>query len=205
MTLLEEWCAFREGRAHFDKSRFLGLFKDHGTLAELTQIYAGLSEADALTARTLHVLEAGRLTGAYLQPGSSGTDEQLADAAGRWLNELARFFDSIGEQHLAGCARHAKVLHKPLAQLEALNPIGLLDGVAMDVIGDCVQEGQNVEDELECALFEAWYGIAASYPLAWYIGQPLIDLDLDFSSWFELWRQGGAGALVGGEYWVARA
>jgi hypothetical protein len=53
-------------------------------------------------------------------------------------------------------------------------------------------------------LFEAWYGIAADYGLAWYIAAPLIALDIDFTAYFELWRLGGAFLHLGEECWVAQ-
>uniref|UniRef100_A0A1I7ZCU6 GAD-like domain-containing protein n=1 Tax=Steinernema glaseri TaxID=37863 RepID=A0A1I7ZCU6_9BILA len=51
MTLLDDWIACREGRVVLDSSHFLGLFKEHGSDAELAQIFAGFAQADALQAR----------------------------------------------------------------------------------------------------------------------------------------------------------
>lgn len=46
------------------------------------------------------------------------------------------------------------------------------------------------------ALIEAAYGITADSFLAWYITQPLLRINLDFSRYFDFWSSGGAGVLT---------
>ncbi|OUM35780.1 hypothetical protein B8W70_02010 [Pseudomonas sp. 1239] len=91
MTLLDDWIACREGRVVLDSSHFLGLFKEHGSDAELAQIFAGFAQADALQARAQQVLAAGSLDSSlYLLPQRGCDEGRLKAAALAWWNEQAR-------------------------------------------------------------------------------------------------------------------
>lgn len=52
------------------------------------------------------------------------------------------------------------------------------------------------------ALVEALYGIAANYNLAWYVVEPRLTAEIDFTKYFEFWRLGGAGVFADSDYLV---
>jgi len=72
-----------------------------------------------------------------------------------------------------------------------------------DGIGDSVRGSRISESDQVYALFEALYGLAADYYLAWYIGSSLFELDVDFDPYFEFWRMGGRCALTESEFLVS--
>lgn len=203
-SLLDDWRALVEGRSDIDKSQFIELFKEHGQPHEVATILEGFKHAPELARRTLEVLAAGTLPYLYLLPTQRGTPEQLAAATRRWLDVQADFFERTGDSELMTLTRNARVICKPMADLKAIDNFDIPGTWASEALGDAVREVADCHTAADYALFEAWYGIAADYGLAWYIAAPLIALDIDFTAYFELWRLGGAFLHLGEECWVAQ-
>jgi len=65
-----------------------------------------------------------------------------------------------------------------------------------DERGDAIRASKVSHDDRTYALFEALYGLAADYYLAWYIGQLLLAFAMDLMPYFELWRIGSKCALT---------
>lgn len=63
--------------------------------------------------------------------------------------------------------------------------------------------GKTSDSDQTYALFEAFYGLAADYYLAWYVGRPLFEFDIDLESYFRFWRAGGRCALTESGFLVA--
>ncbi|MCF1486396.1 hypothetical protein LZ838_03345 [Pseudomonas sp. AA27] len=203
-SLLDDWRALVEGRSDIDKSQFIALFKEHGQPHEVATILEGFKHASELARRTLEVLAAGTLPHLYLLPTQRGTPEQLAAATRRWLDVQADFFERTGDSELMTLTRNARVICKPMTDLKAIDNFDIPGTWASEALGDAVREAADCHTAADYALFEAWYGIAADYGLAWYIAAPLIALDIDFTAYFELWRLGGAILHLGKECWVAQ-
>jgi len=196
-SLLDDWLAYRQGRADFDKSHFLGLFKAHPGESQLSRILAGFPHALAIQERVRQVLAAGSLERSlYLLP-PSGTDQaQLKRVALQWWHEQARFClatggpwpEQPGWQPPVQCVSRDELY--PLLHSDAPN------AWVFEHIADALIDSLRDADAPVHALLEALYGIAADYYLAWYIAAPLIALDIDFARYFELWRQGGISVVL---------
>lgn len=68
-SLLEDWCAFCEGRASFDKSPFLGLLKACRDPEAIRQVFRYFPDADDMSRRAWDVISSGTPENAlYLLP-----------------------------------------------------------------------------------------------------------------------------------------
>lgn len=59
-----------------------------------------------------------------------------------------------------------------------------------------VEPGSETDYRSLSGIEEALYGLAADYHLAFYIMLPLLDMDIDYSLYFEFWKGGGVYALT---------
>lgn len=196
-TLLNDWCAFCEAKENFDKSHFLALFKAHSKQDELTRIFSYFPLSDALVDRTQKVLKAGSLDfSLYLLPENKGSKAELLDSASAWLKEQARVSRALGDEELSLIACNAEIIYTTKEEIYSTAQSDIPNNWMLDLIGDEVRSSRILSTDPMYALFEALYGIAADYYLAWYIAQPLIKLDIDFGLYYEFWRLGGTSLLT---------
>jgi hypothetical protein len=118
------------------------------------------------------------------------------------LEELARFCPTAGEVDLGRIAQEAEIVLCSEGEIEKRraedNPNAwLFDALTVSGLGPL-----SGSSRIDYALREALYGIAADYYLAWYIAQPLLQVDIDFSKYFDLWKQGGDGVLTEGAFLI---
>lgn len=196
-TLLNDWCAFCEAKEIFDKSHFLALFKAHSKQDELSRIFSYFPLSDTLIDRTQKVLNAGSLDfSLYLLPKHKGSKAELLGSASAWLKEQARVSRALGDEELSLIAYNAEIIYTTKEEIYSTAKTDIPNNWMLDLIGDEVRNSRILSTDSIYALFEALYGIAADYYLAWYIAQPLIKLDIDFSFYYEFWRLGGASLLT---------
>lgn len=201
-TLLKDWCVFCEGKAYFDKSHFLALFKVHSSLPEITKALSYFPQAGSLVLRVNEVIQTGTLEDKlYLCPTIETSEFELTQKAKLWLQNQANFCKSFGDDELYRICQRAKLLYGSKDQFDKLD---VPSNWILELVGDQVRDCRLLKTEQEYALFEALYGVADDYYLAWYMGQPLIDLDFDFRSYFEFWRLGGIGYLSEDKFFVCR-
>ncbi len=201
-TLLKDWCVFCEGKAYFDKSHFLALFKVHSSLPEITKALSYFPQAGSLVLRVNEVIQTGTLEDKlYLCPTIESSEFELTQKAKLWLQNQANFCKSFGDDELYRICQRAKLLYGSKDQFDKLD---VPSNWILELVGDQVRDCRLLKTEQEYALFEALYGVAADYYLAWYMGQPLIYLDFDFRSYFEFWRSGGIGYLSEDKFFVCR-
>lgn len=203
-TLLSDWCAFCEGFAVFDKSHFLGLLKEHGTDVELRKIFGYFSSSVDLYERAVKVVSSGRLDGSlYLRPKFSTSEEEVVRLGGEWLRGQEEICRRIGDVEIEGVCRQVKVVFAAGSDLDSVFRNDIPHYWLFDGIGDSVRASKISESDQVYALFEALYGLAADYYLAWYIGNSLFELDVNFEPYFEFWRMGGRCALTDSEFLVS--
>lgn len=203
-SLLDDWHALVEGRADIGKCQFIALFKENSQPVEVAAILDGFKQGPALAERTLQVLAAGTMPCLYLLPTQRGTPEQLVAATRRWLDVQAAFFERTGDEELMALTRNARVIYKPKADLDAITDFDIPGSWANEALGDAARDAIDFHTSADHALLEAWYGLAADYGLAWYIAMPIMDLDVDFTPYFDIWRLGGRYLHLGDECWVAQ-
>lgn len=192
-TLLSDWCAFCEGLAVFDKSHFLGLLKEHGTDVELRKIFSYFSSSVELHERALKVISSGGLDGSlYLFPRFSATKEEVVRLGGEWLRGQEEVCRRIGDVEIEGICRRAEVDFVAGNDLDSVLRKDIPQYWLFDGVVDSLRVSKLSDSDQVYALLEALYGLAADYYLAWYIGSSLFELDVDFDSYFQFWRMGGA-------------
>ncbi|MCS5515070.1 hypothetical protein NWF32_05185 [Pseudomonas qingdaonensis] len=197
MTLLDDWIACREGRVVLDSSHFLGLFKEHGSDAELAQIFAGFAQADALQARAQQVLAAGSLDSSlYLLPQRGCDEGRLKAAALAWWNEQARY--CLSTQGPWPEQAHWQPVVEVVSREVALKALqsDAPNAWVFEHFADTVIEDVRDSQLPMYALLEALYGIAADYYLAWYIAAPAAGAGGGFCALFRAVAAGGMSVVL---------
>ncbi|KPA99765.1 hypothetical protein [Pseudomonas asplenii] len=196
-TLLSDWCAFCEGKAVFDKSHFFGLFKAHSSNKELRQIFGYFPFVDQLVDRAGSVISSGRMDGSlYLLPRCGAARNEIIQLGGEWLEEQKKICGTLGNSEIFDICRDAQVLFVSMHDLEASLQQDIPHYWLFEEVGDAVRASRVSDSGQIYALFEALYGLAADYYLAWYVGRPLFDFDIDLGPYFRFWRSGGKCALT---------
>lgn len=204
-SLLDDWCAFCEGQTYVDKSHFLALFKIHTSLPEITKATHYFPHAESLALRISEVIQVGTLKDRlYLFPTTDSTDFELMRKGKAWLQDQANFCKSLGDSELYEICSHAKLVYGDKDDFKSFDKLDTPSSWILELVGDQVRDSRLLKTEQEYALFEALYGVAADYYLAWYMGQPLITLGFDFRSYFEFWRAGGVGYLSEDRFLICR-
>lgn len=79
---------------------------------------------------------------------------------------------------------------QPVAELEAIVERNTSGNRAGEELWDAAFEAIACQTAADHALIKAWYGLAADYELALYVAAPLMDLDVDFTPYFDIGRLG---------------
>lgn len=203
-SLLSDWCAFCEGRAVFDKSHFLGLLKAQSGSEELRRIFSYFPFSEELADRTERVLASGDIEKSlYLLPRLKVGKDELIQLGWEWFKEQERVCGVLGDSEVLKICESAQVLFVDGHDIDHWLQQDIPHYWLFDEIGDAIRESRVSDTEQTYALFEAFYGLAADYYLAWYIGQPLFKFDIDLASYFKFWGAGGRCALTESGFLVA--
>ncbi|MBI6910966.1 hypothetical protein [Pseudomonas palleroniana] len=203
--LLKDWCAFCEGISYFDKSHFLALLKVHSSPTEIAKALSYFPYAEGLVFRINEVIQAGTLEDDfYLRPTIKSRKLELMRKGRAWLQDQANFCKDLGDHELYEICHRAKLVYEKKDQFKSFDNLDFPGNWVLELLGDHVRDCRLLKTEQEYALFEALYGVAADYYLAWYMGQPLINLRFDFRSYFEFWKVGGAGYLFEDKFVICR-
>lgn len=197
--ILRDWHDFCSGKKDLDKSCFLGLFKVNLSYKELENVFSYFDQQSELLWRLESVLKQGTLQDRlYLHPMEKNrkNPEYLMDSAMKDLREYRKVYD-IDDDVLIYSINNAKaVFSNNPRELYGLKNDGLQVKLVFEFLGDCVSDNYVSNDKKIYAIAEALYGLAANYRLCWYIMSPLINIDFDFSYYFELWKGGGDYVLT---------
>ncbi|ATD09366.1 hypothetical protein SIO17_19995 [Pseudoalteromonas piscicida] len=183
-SLLKDWCDFCENKKNFDKSHFMTLFHEKEARNCLDKVFAYFTSFEKLIVNATLAIEQKYNPKATSPPLE---DEYI-------LNLIRRFFltqtkyvcdfdqpiiDTITRGEICFVSEDIFSQHEN----EDCPHYWLYDD-----FGDVVRASRVENDEKTIALFEALYNLDADYYLAWFIASPLIKLDLDLDSYFELWK-----------------
>ncbi|OEC32587.1 hypothetical protein SAMN05216600_1349 [Pseudomonas cuatrocienegasensis] len=196
-TLLSDWCAFCEDKVVFDKSHFLGLLKAHNSNEELRQIFGYFPFAEDLVDRAARVISSGRMEDyIYLLPAFDGNESELIQLGGEWLEEQEKISGALGESDIFDICCSTQVLFVSEYDLECSLQEDIPHYWLFEAVGDAIRISRISDSKQIYALFEALYGLAADYYLAWYIGRPLFTFEINLEPYFRFWRSGGKCALT---------
>jgi hypothetical protein len=196
-TLLSDWCTFCEGKAVFDKSHFLGLLKAHNSDNELRNICGYFPFADELAGRVASVISSGKNENSlYLLPKRRAARDELVQLGGEWLREQGRICGILGDAEIREICNNAQVLYVPEQDLKRSLQQDIPHYWLFDEVGDAIRASKVSHSDQSYAFFEALYGLAADYYLAWYIGRPLFTFEIALEPYFKFWQAGGRCALT---------
>lgn len=195
--LLNDWEKYCQGELEADDSHFLGLFKSGLTEHEVKRALRYFPASGEIERRLRRVLGTGYL-GEYMylqRPGMADINNVTA-LARSWLDEQAKFCGELGQTELKNLASTANIVFVDEGEFERRRLEDNPGGCIHDYMADEVFMPLVGAPPATFALIEAAYGIAADSLLAWYIAQPLLKIDLDFSRYFDFWSSGGTGVLT---------
>ena len=204
-NLLSDWCAFCEGKAVFDKSHFLGLLKVHGSNEELRHIFGYFPFAEELAGRAASVISSGKIEGSlYLLPKCGAAKEELIQLGGDWLKEQEKICGVLGDSEIIKICHGAQVKFVARQDLDRALQEDIPHYWFFDEVGDAIRASRVSDSDQIYALFEALYGLAADYYIAWYVGRPLFEFEIDLEPYFRFWRAGGKCALTEKAFLVSK-
>jgi len=202
--LLSDWCAFCEGKAVFDKSHFLGLLKAHSSNEELRRIFGYFPFVDELAVRAENVILSGEIDGSlYLLPKGGAAKDEVVKLGREWLKEQERICGVLGDFEIIEICKSAQVVFVARQDLERSLQQDIPHYWLFDEVGDAIRMSRVSDSDQIYALFEALYGLAGDYYLAWYIGRPLFAFLVDLEPYFRFWRAGGRCALTEKDFLVS--
>lgn len=195
--LLNDWIMFSKGLREFDKSHFLGLFKEQIDQDQLRSVFGDCPLGEELHRRTKKVLDASILDDhLYFQPTRFYDPVELLSAGHAWLDELATFCDDRGNAKLKDVAERARVVIRDRQSFSLPKDPDTPGGWMLAYMGDEVDFALGDVDPVTDALMEALYGIAGDYYLCWYVMEPMMKLPLNFELYLSIWSSGARPLLV---------
>ncbi|WP_454254160.1 hypothetical protein [Pseudomonas sp. Marseille-Q8238] len=196
-SLLSDWRDFCEAKAVFDKSHFFGLLKSCSSSEDLRKIFKYFPFSEELVSRAGSVIFSGKMTDSlYLLPKFMADKNEVIKLGGEWLREQERVSFALGDFEISEIFRNAQVIFVTRSELDFSLQQDIPHYWFFDEVGDAVRESKISDAKQVYALFESFYGLAADYYLAWYIGRPLFSFEIDLEPYFKFWCAGGKCALT---------
>lgn len=190
--LVKDWCDYCEGRSDFDKSHFSSIFTYDLNEKELSEVFKYFSCGNDLIERLKTVITAGSFEGSpYLQATNRCSESDLLELVKQDLKDKYIICVEQDDEELSDILATIEV--EFIYDKQIISKISGEDNPSewiFEVIGDLVDEARGTDVKI-LALEEACYGLAANYYLAWFIMSPLLNLSIDFSNYFKIWRNGG--------------
>ncbi len=203
-SLLSDWCAFCEGKAIFDKSDFLGLLNSYNSTDELRKIFKYFPFSEELEHRAEQVFASGDCASSlYLLPKIRGSQEEIVRLGKQWLNELERVCGLLGDTELIDTCHNAEVTFVDNRVVREALQLDIPHRWMFADIGDAIRDSRISYTAQTYALFEALYGVAADYRLAWYMARPLFEFEINLEPYFNFWRVSGDCALTHDKFLVS--
>jgi len=161
--LLEDWILFSEGKRGFEKSHFLGLFKNQLNEKQLLSVFAGIPSGATLYQRTKNVLDSSSLDSyLYFQPKSDANRLLMVSAAKTWLEELSRYCVERGNSKPQGIVAGSRVVVQDRKSFQMPISSDTPAGWMLSFVGDEVDYALGDVGPVIDGLMEALYGLGRS-------------------------------------------
>ena len=191
-SIFQDWVDFCEGKADFEKCDFLTLFHEDFDEQDLNAALSYFPNSGQIAQR-IHAVRA-------VYPVNRTTwivDPEMAlQIALDDLSERRKAVERWQEDELVSVIEKAKprFVSDEILFREAF--LSKWNSKLVIQVGDYADECWLDNTRQYNALFEAFYGMTNSYEIQWYLGQPLMKTDVNFSRYFDLWKAGGDYALT---------
>ncbi len=186
---LDDWIDYCESKKDFDKSHFYSFFlrndnKKGFSDYEYQKIFKYFTNKDELIRR---------LKEYFSKENYINQIDDLKD-----FLILSTRKDIEEKKQVLDDDELLKILDKKIYFLEDFNEFSeyQLDewnGEYISLLGDSFRKTRSNE---EYALFEAYYGLTNNIQLVWYLGSPLLGIELNFDYYFDIWKVGGDYAVT---------
>ena len=191
----QDWANFCEGKADFDDCDALTLFHEEIDAQELNAALSYFPNSGQIAQR-IHAVKA-------VYPVNRTTwivDPEMAlQIALDDLSERRKAVERWQNDELLSVIEKAKPRFVSDERIFKEAWFNGWNGDLIGTVGDYADECWLDYTKQYYALFEAFYGLTTMFGIEWYLGQPLMNTDLNFGRYFDLWKVGGEYALTDDE------
>lgn len=188
--LFQDWINLCEGKKSFDKSHFFSLFQadDNGDFfseEELRKILDYFDEKDELFLR--------------LNNYFNNQKEETEDIKDFLIHKMES--DLLEKRKLITDAELLTIIDQPIEFVDGISFVfnaqqsSWMHHEIISEIEYSMLAAKTLKTPEVYALFEAFYGLSQNYNLVWYLGKPLLDIDINVDNYFDIWKMGGEYAF----------
>ncbi|MBB1403324.1 hypothetical protein [Pseudoalteromonas sp. SG45-1] len=181
-NLIKDWKCFCQGTQEFDKSHFTYIFHAEGIINSVNHITQFLPEKESLTQVIENVLSIKEV-----KRSASISDEAIVSHAKNFILEQVNLLENLDDE-LRSATDDFEIKFVTPTEFESHIDDDIPNYWLFDEFGDLIRDSKRNDDEVTFAFFEALYGIDNDYYLSWYIAAPLLEINIDLSSYYELWK-----------------
>jgi len=181
-SLIKDWKYFCQGTQEFDKSHFTYLFHEKEIINNVNQVTQFFPELESLTQVIENVLSFKEV-----KRSTSINDEAIVSHAKNFILEQISLLENLDDE-LRSATNDFEIKFVTSTEFESHIDDDIPHYWLFDEIGDLIRDSKRNDDEITFAFFEALYGIDNDYYLSWYIAAPLLEIKVNLSSYYELWK-----------------
>lgn len=188
---LNDWIDYNNGIKDFDKSHFYTLFMDNNngkTIVdeELQIVFQNMPNSIKLAERLKEYYAVRR------QNNVINTEEFLKETV---REDIEQKKIAINDKELLS------ILNKKIEFVKDYNKVEEAQleewhSEFIMLISDYTIDLRISKDKRIYALFEAFYGLTHNYQLVWYLGSPLLNTEINFDNYLDIWSVGGEYAVT---------
>lgn len=191
--LTKEWHDYCLGRANYDTLHFASLLRGELSAEQLQNLFQYFPHTEALTENVQQVLEHGYFDEErpHLIPlrENRGSPSELKQFTKAHVLDLSTVLKTFRESELLDTLQSLPVSFiEDYGIFSEASEVDSFNVEVLDNLSDYFIEAYRPDEAKTYALFEALYGLAGDYYLAWYMGAPLIAIDFSFNNYFQIWR-----------------
>ncbi len=190
---LEDWKAFCEGEKDFDKSHFHTLlmkneYHEDISKEEYNNVFKYFPNSTELIIRLQNYYSNKNYLHEIIDVKEYLLSNTMAD-----INEKSiLFYESDIKEFLKGDINYVD----DIKEVSEAKLKGCLNEEYIDIIDDHIFDSLYVKNSRVNALLEAFFGLTRNYQLVWYLASPLIDSEINFDHYFNIWKVGGEYAIT---------
>lgn len=181
-NLIKDWKCFCQGTQEFDKSHFIYIFHEEGVINNINQITQFLPEQESLTQVIENVLSIKEV-----KRSTSISDEAIVSHAKNFILEQVSLLENLDDE-LRSATNDFEIKFVTPTEFESHIDDDIPHYWLFDEFGDLIRDSKRNDNEVTFAFFEALFGIDNDYYLSWYIAAPLLEINVNLSSYYELWK-----------------
>ncbi|NMR26358.1 hypothetical protein HH219_12580 [Pseudoalteromonas sp. NEC-BIFX-2020_015] len=181
-NLINQWGVFCKKKETLNKSHFTYIFHEEGIINNVNQITQFLPEQEKLTQVIEDVLSIKEV-----KEKANISDEAIISHAKNFILEQVDLLENLDDE-LRSATDNFEIKFVTPTEFESNIDDDIPHYWLFDEFGDLIRDSKKNDNEVTFAFFEALYGIDNDYYLSWYIAAPLLEIKINLSSYYELWK-----------------